>query len=165
MKEIYLRNKNLVTLVDDDVYETLGSLAWYAWSRPGMHTWYVLHGMQWGGKVKQFRLHREILEAPPGVEVDHINGDGLDNRRENLRFSNRQGNNCNKPAYKTNTSGYKGVSLHRKTGGWVAQIQVNKMKRALGIFPTPELAHAAYCKAAAELHGEFARVDCEGWSR
>lgn len=165
MKEIPLRNRRLVTLVDDDIYELFGHLTWGAYGGPRDRTLYARHKMLWCGRYLTFSLHREILGAAPGVEVDHINGDGLDNRRANLRLSSRQGNNCNKPAYKNNKSGYKGVSLCRRDGGWRAQIQVDGRVRNLGTFKTPEDAHVAYCAASIRLHGDFSRVDDSGWVR
>jgi hypothetical protein len=65
---------------------------------------------------------------------------------------------CNKKRQANNTSGYKGVCYHKITGKWAARIRLNKCLRHLGLFPTPELAHMAYAKAAAELHGDFARA-------
>lgn len=90
---------------------------------------------------------------------DHINGNTLDNRRSNLRVVTRTQNNQNVTIRKHNKSGYKGVSLEKKTGRWVAVIQANNKRIHLGTFDTPEEAYAAYCEAAKKYHGKFARFD------
>lgn len=92
----------------------------------------------------------------PSDEVDHRNGITSDDRWENLRESNRATNALNRSKKVNNTSGYKGVSrFHSK---WKAQIQAFKKLHYLGLFDTPEAAHAAYCAAAQRLHGEYARA-------
>lgn len=92
-------------------------------------------------------------------EVDHKNVNGLrsDNRINNLRGATRINNQHNRTKYKNNTSGYKGVSYHKKQNKWNACIQVNKIKIHLGSFNTPKEAHEAYKEAALRLHGEYAR--------
>lgn len=91
----------------------------------------------------------------PSNQIDHINNDGFDNRLVNLREANQSENPRNCKIRRSNTVGFKGVSFH--TGKWVAGIRIDGRRRHLGRFSTPEDAHAAYCKAATELHGEFAR--------
>lgn len=92
---------------------------------------------------------------PGQNHIDHADGDGLNNRFANLRLALPSQNNFNQRKRADNTSGYKGVSKHRNK--WRAEINAYGTYRHLGTFDTPELAHMAYCKAAAELHGEFAR--------
>lgn len=89
-------------------------------------------------------------------QVDHINGDGLDNRRENLRICTHAENTRNKRMLGANTSGFKGVSWHKGDRKFRAQITVNKRKIHLGNFDDAEMAHEMYCLAADMLHGEFA---------
>lgn len=103
-------------------------------------------------------MHRVLLAPCGGSLVDHINGDGLDNRRCNLRLTDHKGNgrNCKNPRH--NTSGFKGVSFKAREGSWAAQIKVDKQKVYLGSFRDPELAYAAYCEASDRLHGKFGRV-------
>lgn len=103
-------------------------------------------------------IHRTIMGAPLGMEVDHINGDGLDNRRSNLRLATHAQNTRNRRRPRTNTSGFKGVHLHKSAGKWVAQITNAGKYLYLGLFETPESAYAARVAASAELHGEFGRV-------
>lgn len=91
-----------------------------------------------------------------GLCVDHINGDRADNRIENLRQATYKENFTNRKKPKNNTSGYKGVC---KDGSkWRASICKDRKSYTLGTFNTPEEAYDAYCRAAAKLHGEFART-------
>ncbi len=106
------------------------------------------------GKLSAVHMQRVIMNAPKGVFVDHINGDTLDNRRCNLRIATQSENMRNRGKMSLNTSGYKGV--HAMGKKWGAKITIDKKQIHLGTFDTPEEAHAAYCKAALELHGEFA---------
>lgn len=94
---------------------------------------------------------------PKGV-IDHINGDSLDNRIVNLREADDYQSAWNKSKLSTNKSGYKGVSLKKKSGRWVAQISYRGKKMFLGYHDTPEEAYKAYCEAAIKLHGEFAKL-------
>lgn len=94
-----------------------------------------------------------------GVDrTDHVNGDGLDNRRSNLRRATHGQNMANKVRYRNNTSGFKGVS-RRQNGRWFAQIQCQGNHRHLGYFATAEEAARAYDAAAVEAFGEFARLN------
>ena len=103
-------------------------------------------------------MHRVLLGAQGNVYVDHIDGDGLNNRRNNLRLATNAQNQFNQRMRSDNKSGYRGVSFRKSDGTWTAQIKANGRRHYLGIYKTPEEAHAAYCKASAELHGEFGRV-------
>lgn len=100
-------------------------------------------------------LHTRV--DPGDLDIDHINGIKSDNRAENLRVASRRQNLWNKGKDRTNTSGYKGVSYQKYRNKWRASIRRYGRLVHLGYFDDPELAHMAYCKAAAELHGEFAR--------
>jgi len=88
----------------------------------------------------------------PDGQLDHINQDKLDNRIANLRLVNHAQNMQNRPHQRNNVSGFKGVAPCRKTGRWQALICSNNKQIHLGLFDSPELAHAAYCEAAARLH-------------
>lgn len=87
----------------------------------------------------------------PNPAVDHINRVKTDNWIANLREADQLRNMQNKSCYKSNTSGYTGVTAHRNTGKWVAQIQVNKRNKHIGIYDTPELAALAYQRAKEQL--------------
>lgn len=94
----------------------------------------------------------------PSSEIDHIDGDGLNNRWTNLRPANRSQNSSNIKRPKHNTSGLKGAYFDKRTGRWLAQIRHQKKQIYLGKFDTAEAAHGAYMEAAARLHGAFARA-------
>ncbi len=96
---------------------------------------------------------------PDGKQVDHINGNPLDNRRENLRICENAENNRNKGLTKASTSGYKGVSLYKRSGTWRAYIVTNYKQKHLGTFDNPIDAAKAYNVAAIKFHGEFARLN------
>ena len=103
-------------------------------------------------------LHREILPPPPGLLVDHINGDRLDNRRSNLRTATPSQNNANSRD-RPRKSGFRGVYPHRPTGRWIAQVSVAGRPQHLGIFDDPRDAARAYDLAAREQWGPFARTN------
>jgi hypothetical protein len=90
------------------------------------------HGLKTNGKWGKVYLHREIMGTPIDSQVDHINGDKLDNRRKNLRLCTNMQNHYNMPKRKDNTSGVTGVWFRKKTGNWVAEIKENKTKHYLG---------------------------------
>lgn len=95
----------------------------------------------------------------PSNIVDHKNGVRDDDAWNNLRLATHGQNlaNAKKPAH--NSSGFKGVHYHPQSGKWRARIAVNRRHKSLGLHSTPEAAHAAYCAAATEIHGEFARFE------
>jgi hypothetical protein len=110
------------------------------------------------GKRAMIYMYRQIISAPDEKVVDHINGNGLDNRKANLRVATQAENSRNQRIARHNTSGLKGASLHRQTGKWRAQIVVGGKRYSLGLHDTPEIAHAAYAIASAKKHGEFGRL-------
>jgi hypothetical protein len=116
-------------------------------------------GAVFGIKLKAHRVCWAIAKGRwPEGEIDHINGIKSDNRLCNLRDATRSQNQHNRGAYANNESGFKGVHWSKSKNGWGAQISIHGKSAWLGLFDTPEAAHAAYCKASAELHGEFGRV-------
>jgi hypothetical protein len=109
---------------------------------------------------RTIKMHREIMGAPDGVEVDHRDGDSLNNRRSNLRLATRQQNACNvRSARMCKSSQYKGVCWCAPKSAWRATIVVNKKQRHLGMFEDEAAAARAYDAAAQELHGDFARLN------
>lgn len=144
-------------IVDDSEFEKLSKMSWCV--SPIGNKFYALHfdRASKGNRRVCTPLHRLIMDAPSGMVVDHINGDTLDNRRQNLRLATHQQNCFNQPLKSCNTSGYKGVSRNNKRGKpWRARIRINGKETLLGTFDTPEEAHAVYCIAAAIHHGKFA---------
>ena len=117
------------------------------------------------GKRIIAQMHRMILERAIGRPltkkelVDHIDGNGLNNCRSNLRIATSSQNMQNSKKSKANTSGFKGVSYHRRAQKWCAAISVNGKNKYLGLFESPEKAHEAYCEAAKKYFGEFAKLE------
>lgn len=112
----------------------------------------------WMGKVH--KVHRLIFLMHHGYlppEVDHINGDRADNRIENLRAANRSENQCNRPALASNTSGYPGVSWHKKSKAWMVRVMKNGKTVVQEYFKDLELAGLVAQEARAKFHGQFAR--------
>jgi hypothetical protein len=104
-----------------------------------------------------FEMAPYLMDAPVGTEVDHINGNTLDNRRSiNLRLSDHRRNSGNRGPNSNNTSGFKGVSFDKESGKYSANIRDHGKQKKLGRFPTAELAARAYDRAAVEVFGEFA---------
>lgn len=97
-------------------------------------------------------------EWPTGF-VDHRDNDPTNDRWDNLRLASAIENGRNRGKTKRNKTGFKGVSIHRRTGKFVAHINLGRRDKNLGYFDSAEEAHAAYCRAAAEIHGEFARTE------
>ena len=102
-------------------------------------------------------LHRAVLQVAPKIRVDHILGNGLDCRRKNLRVATNAQNLHNRGKQSNNTSGFKGVSRLRER--WRATIQNNGRWQHLGVFNSREEAARAYDRAAARMHGKFARLN------
>lgn len=151
-KEIQL-TRGKVAIVDDDEFEWLSKWEWHFSGGYAVRTRSRKHEGKTG---KAIFMHRIIMRTPPGMVTDHINRDKLDNRRSNLRVCSASENQHNRVANKHNTSGYKGVSWHKRIGKWQAKITVRNKLKHLGYYLTPELAHEFYCLAADILHGEYA---------
>ncbi len=145
----------------DDCDARFAEVKWHA-HRAHRGTWYARRTKKAHGKKTVLYLHREILGVSGkgfGVQVDHVNGDGLDCRRANVRVVSLRENRMNSRKRSDNRSGYKGVSwwAHGKT--WRAQIRVNGENVWLGNFDDPEAAHRAYVEAARRHFGEYARTE------
>jgi hypothetical protein len=141
-------------LVDDEDFDRVNQWSWTV--KRSKRTVYA-QGLANGQRLF---LHRFILNAPSGVEVDHINGDGLDNRRSNLRLATVSQNQANRKRLNANnTTGYRGVTYNKGNRRWLAQIQHEGIQMHLGYFTTPEEAARAYDQKAEELFGEFAKTN------
>ncbi len=154
--------KGYEAIIDAADVPLLGGVNWYAWASNradgSVRAVYAVRAIQVGNAQRLIHLHRVIMETPEGLEVDHIDGNGLNNQRSNLRNATRSQNLRNQGAKSTNTSGRKGVSLDRQTGKWRARIWLEGKNRNLGSFNCPTAAALAYARASRELHGEFGRV-------
>lgn len=106
-------------------------------------------------------LHHAVLKrvfgepVPKGFDVDHIDGDGLNNTRENLRIATRKQNSVNRGPNKNNTSGYKGVFFQKGLGKWTSKIMIDGKSRHLGVFETREEAYKAFCEYEQTLYGDY----------
>jgi len=149
--------KGFVALVDDEDYDrVMAAGSWRTLSGRCGLMYARRHVRVDGRRVVDEVLHRFLTGWPL---VDHINGDGLDNRRANLRPATTSQNLANRRIQCNNRSGFKGVGWHTSTGKWRSRIVVDGKRFNLGAFTTPEAAALAYDAAARELHGEFACVN------
>jgi hypothetical protein len=168
MKTVPLHGKKAagrVVRVDDGDYELVSQYRWNAWElapdlqkRPGRSTRgpYAVAMMRIDGRLRQVRMHCLIMGI---TGVDHIDHDGLNNQRYNLRPATKAQNNRNKRSIPGSTSQYKGVSWLRSKRIWVAAIRHNGLQREMGRFASELQAAYAYDAAARELFGEFAYVN------
>jgi hypothetical protein len=138
--------------VDECDFERINKHKWSYHS-----TGYAVRRGKLNGKKTLIRMHRFIVDAPSGVLVDHINGIGTDNRRENLRLASHKENQWNRSKNKNNTSGFKGVSRNRS--GWRARITVDNKEIHLGTFKTATQAARAYDRASKKHYGKFGRLN------
>jgi len=136
-------------------------LAGYNWSVTSNNK-YARRGIRKNNKANNIYLHRIILERildkklADGEYCDHIDGNGFNNRRCNLRVATYAQNNRNQRLASHNTSGYKGVSWAKRERKWRSSITVNNKMCHLGYFNNKEDAYKAYCEAAIEYFGEYA---------
>lgn len=151
MKSIFLSNGREV-IVDDDVYLWASKFNWYTAGD------YVYREVYQDGKPSFIYLHREIMDAPDDMEVDHQNHNTSDYQRSNLRLCTRSQNLMNqRPQRRTKHSKFKGVS--RNCGNWGSYIWKQGRRFWLGTFPTEKVAALVYNKAAKLYHREFALLN------
>lgn len=139
----------LFALVDDDDYEWLNQWNWTAIRTERKSGGYAMrneHG-------ESIMMHRLIMDAPPDQRIDHRDGNGLNNQRDNLRFATPQQNIANKRVHKNNKSGYKGVHYNKQAHKWMMAFTVNT--------DTAEEAARLYDRIARFVHGEFAATNFE----
>jgi hypothetical protein len=146
-------------IVDPEDFERLNKHKWHA-SKWG-NTFYAIRCAGPRNKTKYIRMHREIIHPPDHLVVDHINHNGLDNRKANIRPATRAQNNYNRLNIKSDNSSskYKGVSWRKRRKRWRACIYFNGKYRFLGYFKDEIQAAKAYDKAAKIYHGEFATLN------
>lgn len=153
---------DLRVLIDDEDYDKIKKYNWHI--HRNRNTFYAISHIYRNGKRTTMSLHRYIMDFPYRKIVDHINLNGLDCRKKNLRTCTVEENMHNSRRQKNNTSGYIGVHPYFKKCKnkiyhyFVAQIRANGKQITLGYFKTPEKAHQAYCDAAKKYYGEFART-------
>lgn len=127
------------------------------------HRWYRSHFgyavAASGESGKNIWMHRVIMDAPKGADVDHIDLDRLNNTRGNLRICSRSENLWNSSRHRDSTSPFKGVTFLKRENCWLARVMAGGKYHYLGRFKTPEAARDARHAAALRLHGEFARSE------
>jgi len=158
-KEIPL-TKGYVAIVDDEDYDFLMQWKWqvscYRQYVYATHSRFNKKGLNMHGIILEKIIGRPLIK---GEMTDHIDGDTLNNRRNNLRLATNTQNQWNGKTPKTNTSGYKGVHRYKKTDKWASYMRQNGKKVFIGIFDTPEEAAIAYNRAIIMRSGEYARLN------
>ena len=154
--------RNQKALVDSSDAD-LATVRWQA--RPGKRTWYAYRTVDIAGKCINVAMHRVILsrmlgrELSRGEQVDHINGDGLDNRRSNLRLVDNRLNARNRRTRRDSSTGARGVE--RIGAKYRARINVSGKHIHLGVFETLDEAKQAYARASQEYFGAYGGLLCD----
>lgn len=166
MKEIKL-TKGKIALVDDEDYEYLNKFKWQAYKKyNNCYAGRALSRRLNNGKQKTIFMHREILSLEVGnIQADHIDHNGLNNQRSNLRVATPSQNTFNRRSHSGASSKYKGVQHHKAKYKdtvyyyWKAVIGINGKVFHIGVFKSENDAALAYNQKAVELHGEFANLN------
>lgn len=157
MKRIALFGKygaGKLALVDDDLYDHLLQWRWHANERG-----YPYRSVSTGnGRSRMHFMHWDVLTPPPGMIVDHLDRDPLNNQRSNLRVCTHSQNSMNVATRRTNKAGLKGV-YPNSSGKWRATVYVKGSRYELGTFETKHEAALSYNEAARKYHGEFAFIN------
>lgn len=153
--------KNRFVKVDDSDFEYLNQWKWYynqvnydSKSKNGYGYRTLGRGLDRGTHLY---MHRLIMQPPKNMVIDHINGDGLDNRRKNLRIITKEQNCLIRSKRYNSTNAYKGITKISGNNKFIARVGFAGKQHYLGTFNSALIAHRAYLKKAKELHGEFAR--------
>ena len=145
-------------IVDPDDFEQLNKHKWY--TVKSTNTFYAVRNKRGGKKYISIGMHRQILHPPDHLFVDHINHNGLDNRKANLRLATSAQNSYNRIHFrKRKTSKYTGVSWQKQRRKWIVLIYYNKKSKFIGLFKDEIQAAKAYDEAAKKYHGEFASLN------
>lgn len=150
MKEIKL-TQGYVALVDDEDFEYLNQFSWHA--DKSKTNIYASRKITVNGKRINQRMQWDVMG---NKWCDHIDLNGLNNQKSNLRKCTKQQNNMNQKPRKNSSSKFKGVSWKKKINKWQSQIEFNKKGIYIGVFQSEIEAAKAYDKKALELFGEFA---------
>lgn len=158
MQQIML-TQGYFTIVDDEDYDWLRAHKWVVFRHEYKDAFWCYasrHSSKVEGR-KTILMHRVILDCPDGLVIDHINGNGLDNRCCNLRICTQEQNLRNRQLHRSNRSGYHGVQASR--GKWCASIRIDGQNIRIGWFDDPIEAAKAYDERALNEFGEFARLN------
>jgi hypothetical protein len=143
--------------VDPGDYIWLAQFKWYCHKRE--YGCYAMRNGGGGTSGKKVLMHRQIMDTPAGLVCDHINRNGLDNRKANLRNCTKQENNLNQRSHRGSVSKYKGVYWKKDMRRWAASVQIDGRREHLGYFASEAEAAKAYDAAARKYHGEFAALN------
>lgn len=151
-------------MIDDEDLEAVSRHKWHMVDTKGNNHEYARTSIkQPDGRLRKVRLHRFLMQPPSDMVIDHINGNGLDNRRSNLRICTHSQNTMNQKAQVGRSSKYRGVFRHKtpnkKWDRWRANVQTKGKRFDVGLFVEEEDAARAYDKKAREIFGEFARLN------
>lgn len=156
MKSISL-SRGKAALVDDVDFPTLCQFRWFLHVKKRKTFPDVFYAVRYGrnskGKSATIFLHRQIMQPANGFQVDHIDHDGLNNQRVNLRVCTASQNGQNRRVRSRDLP--RGVSFHKWSKKFQARIHVNGKRAWLGLFQSPNDAAAAYNAASHKYHGEF----------
>lgn len=151
---------HLVALVDDEDFERLNKFRWAAQKSKKSTTYYVGRRIEEAGKSINYMMHWAVIGKPENeMVIDHIDGNGLNNQKSNLRKCTQRQNLMNRPGDADSTSKYKGVDYKPSSKKWRVQITENRKKKHIGCFNTEYEAALAYNEAAKRCYGEFARLN------
>jgi hypothetical protein len=157
MKEIQL-TQGKVAIVDDEMFEFLNQWKWFASNKNGK--FYVVRNITVSkNKQNSIFMHRFIMKPEKGFVIDHLDGNGLNNQKNNLRICTNSENLRNRKKNVNNKSGYKGVSLDKNLNKFRCKLYVNGQNIHIGMFIDPIDAAKAYNDAALKYHGEFAKLN------
>jgi hypothetical protein len=147
-----------VTIVDQELCDKLNSVRWCASFAPCINGFYATRGTSGPrGRSVTIRMHDLIMKPRRGYEIDHINGNTLDNRRCNLREVTKRQSALNRKVRRDNTSGVSGVQLNKKTKKWMSFISIDGMWKYLGSRPTFEEAVEVRRAAEFKYYGDYMR--------
>lgn len=155
MKEIQL-TRGKVAFVDDEDFDNLSKFSWHC-KKCASDLFYAVRSINLHGKIKNISMHREVFGLVRSI--DHIDGNGLNNQKINLRECNHAQNMQNRRKLSVSSSPYKGVQWWKNQNRWASRIALNKKRIFLGYFINEIDAAKAYNKAATRLFGEFANLN------
>ena len=150
-KEIPLTNGGFA-IVDDEDYENLSQFKWH---KRGTGKYRYAFRIE---KCKTFSMHRALINVPAGMQTDHIDGNGLNNLRSNLRIATCAQNQFNALGW-GGKSNFKGVTWSKEKKKWISKIRITCRRLHLGYFHTELDAAKAYNEAALKYHGAFAKIN------
>lgn len=158
MKRIEL-TQGKIALVDDEDFDYLSSFRWHAIQcKHSPDLWYAVH-QESKPKRRRISMHSLLMPHRDGHVVDHVSGDGLDNRRSNLRYATPKENMQNQKRHSDSKSPYKGIWRAPRCDRWGVQIYHNKKRHYLGLFKDPVDAARVYDFVARQVFGPFARLN------